>query len=194
MANISQHHKKTRLVAVAALVVGVLGLGVAFAALSTSLLISGTAKIKTASWSIYWNSNSCTATGEATVESTSISTTTADNDTANISAHFTANGDQVICTLVAKNAGTLNAKLSGYASSLTNLTNNNITAALAYAADTNNSTNGLTVGNTPTDNDKLDNNTTATMTLTLTYTGALVGQDSNALSFSYTLPYVQANQ
>ncbi|MDR2063797.1 MAG: hypothetical protein LBQ02_03355 [Candidatus Nomurabacteria bacterium] len=110
MAHVSQHHKKTRIIAVAALVAGVLGLGVAFAALSTTLLINGQATIKSASWDIYWDSLQCTPSGEAQVSSSTISQTATLKDTVNINANFTANGDKVVCTLVAKNDGSLDAE------------------------------------------------------------------------------------
>ncbi|MDR1033148.1 MAG: hypothetical protein LBL84_04040, partial [Candidatus Nomurabacteria bacterium] len=120
MAQVSQHHQKTRAIAVAALIAGVFGLSVAFAALSTTLLINGTAKIKNASWDIHWANLSCTPSGEAAVVAadTKIVKTTDDNDTVQVSTEFKTNGDKVVCTMDAVNAGSINAKLSGYASSL----------------------------------------------------------------------------
>jgi hypothetical protein len=49
-------------------------------------------------------------------------------------------------------------------------------------------------GAAPADGRTLNAGVTETYTLTLTYTGQPVGTDSAAQTFSYTLPYVQANQ
>lgn len=212
MAQVNQHHKKTRMIAVASLVVGVLGLGVAFAALSTTLRISGTAKIKSASWDIHWydetanttdgaeqdgNDFVCTASGEAAVVSagTNISTTTSDQDTFNVSAEFKTNGDQVVCTITAVNRGTLDAETNGVASSLGSLTNiggvtgNTITSALVFADNSG----GATANAAVADGVTLEAGDMHNMKLTLTYTGATVGTDTAAQNFTYTIPYVQKN-
>jgi hypothetical protein len=183
MAQVSQHHKKTRMIAVAALVAGVLGLGVAFAALSTTLLINGTAKIASSSWDVRWKSLNCTPSHEAQVKTadTKIVTTTDDDDTVNISVEFKAKDDQVVCTMVAGNDGSIDAKLSGYAASIANLSSINVTAVLQVG------------GATPADNRPLAASTTDTYTLTLTYTGDPLGSASESKTFTYTLPYVQAN-
>lgn len=184
MTKVNQHHKKTRMIAVAALAAGVVGLGVAFAALSTTLLINGTAKIKSASWNIHWANLSCTPSGEATVVAadTKIVKTTADDDTVQVSAEFKTNGDKVVCTMNAVNAGSINAKLNGYASSLANLNTINVTPDLKVA------------GVVPADGRTLNAGVSEAYTLTLTYTGQPLGTDSAAQTFTYTLPYVQANQ
>jgi hypothetical protein len=181
---ISQHHKKTRMIAVGALIAGVAGLGVAFAALSTTLLINGTAKIKSANWDIHWAGLSCTPSGEAAVVTagTNLSKTTSDNDTVNVSAEFKTAGDKVVCTMNAVNSGTLDAVLSGYGSSLAALNDIEVTAALTVS------------GTTPVDGRALNAGASDPYTLTLTYTGATVGTDSAAKNFTYTIPYVQANQ
>jgi hypothetical protein len=186
MSQINQHHKKTRIIAVAALVAGVLGLGVAFAALSTTLLINGTTKIKSASWDIHWDDLKCTPSGEAAVvsanDATAITKTTNDKDTVKVSAEFKAKGDKVVCTMNAVNGGTINAKLDGFASSLTSLSTINVTPELKVA------------GVVPADGRPLNAGASETYTLTLTYTGAPVSTDSADQTFTYTLPYVQANQ
>jgi hypothetical protein len=122
------------------------------------------------------------------VVSSSISKDAQDADTVNVSAEFKANGDTVVCTMNAVNDGTMDAELDGFASSLANLTSINVTAALVYGtADT------INAGGVPKDDDTLANKTSRPMKLTLTYTGALVSADSDSKTFTYTLPYVQAN-
>jgi hypothetical protein len=195
MATISQHHKKTRLVAVAALVVGVLGLGVAFAALSTALLISGTAKIESASWSVLWTGKSvqtpapsCTATGEASVASTPAITdgsgSSSNTDTVlTISPSFKTGGDTVTCTFTAKNTGSIAAKLGTINPSTSNLATNNITAALTYAN-----------GNTPAAGDALAVAATQGYKLVFTYNGSTVSAEIDNITYTITVPYVQASQ
>ena len=212
MAQVNQNHKKTRWIAVVALIVGVLGLGTAFAALSTTLRIDGTAKIKSAAWDIHWydetanttdgteqdgNDFACTTSGEAAVVSagTNVSTTTSDQDTFNVSAEFKTNGDQVICTVTAVNRGTLDAETSGIASSLGSLTDiggvagNTITSALVFA----DSSGGATANAAVADGVTLAAGDKHNMKLTLTYTGETVGTDTAAQTFTYTIPYVQKN-
>jgi hypothetical protein len=184
---INQHHRKTRVIAVAALIAGVIGLGVAFAALSTSLLINGTATIQSASWSVQWKSSSpapaCTATGEATFASPTISQTTSVNDTITISPSFKTNGDTVVCTFTAANLGTLNAKLGTIAPNIGNLTTNNITPTLTYGN-----------GNVPASGDILAANSTQEYKLLFEYTGGTVQQEVDNLTYVFTIPYEQANQ
>jgi hypothetical protein len=183
MAKVSQHHKKTRVIAVAALIAAVVGLGVAFAALSTTLLINGTAKIKSANWDIHWANLSCTPAHEAQVVggATNISTTTDTNDTVNVSVEFKTTDDQVVCTMDAVNGGTLNARLDNYAASIASLSSINVTADLKVG------------GAAPVNGRTLNAGSSDTYTLTLTYTGQPLSADSAAQTFSYTLPYVQAN-
>jgi hypothetical protein len=188
MANVNQHHKRTRLIAVAALVVGVLGLGVAFAALSTNLLISGTAKIESASWSVQWEAASpaptCTATGEAALAAgPTVSSSSSTNDTITISPSFKTNGDIVTCTFTAVNKGSLNAKLGAVAPTITNLTGNSISAVLTYDN-----------GNTPTQGDILAASGTQVYKLVFTYTGSPQATEIDNLTYSFTVPYEQANQ
>jgi hypothetical protein len=183
-ANLGQHHKKTRAIAVAALVVGVLGLGVAFAAMSTTLQINGNAKIESASWKIIWQNASCTATGEASFTAPAISTGATEDDTLAITPAFKSNGDVVTCTFEAKNDGTINAKLGTIVDSITNLTSNNITAVLTY----NNSSNTV-----PAANDALSAGTVQKYKLVMTYDGQPVSPAVNGITFTYTVPYIQAS-
>jgi hypothetical protein len=190
MSQVSQHHKKTRVIAVVALIAGVLGLGVAFAALSTNLLIKGTATVKNAEWDVHWEAPlNCVPSGEAAVvasPATQITTTTDTNDTVKVSAEFKANGDKVVCTFTAKNDGTIAAVIDGYAATLTNLGDIDVTAVL------NNSDTSVS-SSAPADGEPLAAGASDQYTLTLTYTGDLVGQASAAKTFEYTIPYVQAS-
>ncbi|MCL1929864.1 hypothetical protein FWF93_01895 [Candidatus Saccharibacteria bacterium] len=181
-ANINHHHRKTRAIAVAALAVGVLGLGVAFAAMSTMLQINGTANISSASWDVRWANANCSATGEATFVSPAISTTTTADDTLAITPTFKSNGDTVTCTFDAVNGGTIDAKLGTLVSSLTNLTTNDITATLTYGS-----------GVTPAADDPLNASASQGYKLVMTYGGQPLGTAVNGITFTYQVPYVQKN-
>jgi hypothetical protein len=194
MSTVSQHHKKTRMLAVAALVVGVLGLGVAFAALSTTLTINGTAKIASASWEVLWTGNSvptpapsCTTTGEATVSTPAItdggSGSSVTDTVITINPTFKTNGDTVTCTFSAKNNGTLDAKLGTIAPTTTNLTNNDIAATLTYAD-----------GSAPASGNILAVGAVQGYKLVFVYSGATASAEIPGLTYSFTVPYDQANQ
>jgi hypothetical protein len=182
MAKIDKHHKKTRAVAVVALAIGVLGLGIAFAAMSTTLQIRGNATIASASWNVHWGNASCIAEGEAGFTTPIISTTSTTDDTLAISPTFKSNGDTVTCTFNAINDGTIDAKLGAVVSSLTNLTSNNITADLSYSPS-----------GAPTIDDPLNASSLQSYQLVMTYTGQPVGTEINGITFTYQIPYIQKN-
>jgi hypothetical protein len=193
MSTVNQHHKKTRILAVAALAVGVLGLGVAFAALSTTLTINGTAKIASASWSVLWTGNtvatpapSCTATGEATFSAPVISDGSGGSSNTDtiitISPTFKTNGDTVTCNFTAKNNGSLDAKLGTITPTTTGLGSNNITATLTYGD-----------GSDPTVGDSLAAAATQAYKLVFSYTGSTVSTEVDNITYSFAVPYDQAN-
>ncbi|MDR0398075.1 MAG: hypothetical protein LBH36_02745 [Candidatus Nomurabacteria bacterium] len=187
MVKVNQHHKKTRMIAIASLVVGVLSLGVAFAALGANLLVNGTASIQSASWSVHWETTSpapaCTATGEATVSTPVVSQSSSANDTITISPSFKTGGDTVSCTFTATNTGSLNAKLGVIAPTINNLSSNNITTTLTY--DDNSA---------PAQGDILSAASSKGYKLVFTYTGQTVSSGINNLTYSIAVPYEQANQ
>jgi hypothetical protein len=184
-AQVNQHHRNTRIIAVLALVVAVIGLGVAFAVLSTTLNIQGSAQIKKADWLVKWGNLSCSTTsGEATVDSSSITTATTTDDTVNVAASFLSSGDTVTCTMNALNTGSIDAKLQALPTANTSAVNaKDVTTTLTYGD-----------GSTPAVDDALAATSgSQAWKLVLTYTGDPVAQDdASPTSFSYTIPYVQA--
>jgi hypothetical protein len=180
--NLGHHHRKSRAIAVTALVIGVLSLGVAFAALSAELRINGAAKIATASWDVHWTNVTCSKTGEASFATPSISTNVTTNDTLTITPTFKTNGDTVTCTFDATNGGTIGAKLGTIVNNLTNLTSNNINAVLTYANNA-----------VPAVDDPLGTGASQGYKLVMNYTGAPVGTEVSGITFTYTIPYVQAS-
>lgn len=192
-----------RVVVLAALAVAILGLGVAFAALSTTLFISGTAQIKSATWSIIWSNPSCQAAHEAALDKTTLPTngymiTDGATSTVNTGAGagqyfrvagiFKAPDDAITCTIDAKNAGTINAKVdaAGLAHDFSGITNFDISLAYTTAnTDTGNTTTAIKP------DDTLKTGVSKNLTLIIKYTGPLVLTATAAQPFSFTLPYTQ---
>jgi hypothetical protein len=173
------------------MVIAVIGLGVALAALSTTLNINGTAKIQKATWSIHYDlSQGCYPSGQAkdVGGGGTVSTTNSPNDTWNIAAEFEAPGDELQCEIELYNDGTIDAKLSGFTKQLSELNGKNISAKLLdyYPEDGKDDVE-------PQDGDIFKAKTYRYWTLILTYTGPLVKTDSPVYHFSFKLPYVQAN-
>jgi hypothetical protein len=108
---------------IAALVVAVVSLGVAFAAFSTQLNINGTATVQASSWDVFFTTAS--TGGSKPESSTNMPSGTispsgsTSNATASIlattftwSASFKAPNDKVVYTIYVKNGGDYNAKVS----------------------------------------------------------------------------------
>ncbi|MDR2063607.1 MAG: hypothetical protein LBQ02_02335 [Candidatus Nomurabacteria bacterium] len=192
MAQKSQHHQKTRIVAVIALIIGVLGLGVAFAALGTTLKINGTAQIGSAKWDIRWENLNCTTTGEAEVNpAASIS---ADFQTITINAKLVTPTDKITCDFEAANKGDLVAKLDSgsFASSVAGLATIKVDYTFKYRSTNGGATVGNNVGAADLD---LPANQNHQMQLVLTNANTtLQGTASTVENFSFDLPYVQKNQ
>jgi len=194
----SKIKNKTQKIGLAALAIAVLGLGSAFAAYSTDLLINGTGSVDAAYWDIYWDNLECTDTeyvpgtaasatehatgGTAGIISanTNITTTATLDDTINIAFHFINPDDTITCTFDAVNSGDVPAVIDTEAWEAS-------TAAL-NAANVSTTLTGLTETST------LDGKQTTPVTLEFKYTGeflddeqALVTQD---LEFSYKMPFV----
>ena len=112
--------RKFRALAIAAICVAVVGVSVAYAALATTLTVSGTATVNTTnSWRVRWESTETDDVAPAiTSKSNSVTFTTAPtlaaDETTKLTwaATFTAPGDTFTITAFITNDGTLNAKLS----------------------------------------------------------------------------------
>ena len=108
--------RKTKAVAIVALIVAVLGLTVAFAALSTTLTINGTAQVNTATWDIHFEDlSSAVTTGDAS-ELTPPTIGVGEESKPNthigdFEIQLTKPGDSVAYTFDVKNNGTIDATL-----------------------------------------------------------------------------------
>ena len=107
-----EKERKIKVLSVAALLVAVLGLTVAFAALSQTLTINGSATVNTASWDIHFkNLSSPTLTGAAEV-TTAPAIDTKGTTIGDYALKLTKPGDSVTYTFDVENKGTINAKIS----------------------------------------------------------------------------------
>ena len=107
-----EKERKIKVLSVAALLVAVLGLTVAFAALSQTLTINGSATVNTASWDIHFkNLSTPTLTGGAAV-TTAPAIDTKGTTIGDYALKLTKPGDSVTYTFDVENKGTINAKIS----------------------------------------------------------------------------------
>ena len=105
--------RKIKIISLCALLVAVLGLTVAFASLSQTLTIKGSAAVNAASWDIHFEKTSGKETevkGAATFTEPTLSGTTIEN----FSATLTKPGDSVTYYFDIVNKGTIDAVVSSY--------------------------------------------------------------------------------
>ena len=105
--------RKIKIISLCALLVAVLGLTVAFASLSQTLTINGSAAVNAASWDIHFEKTSGKETevkGAATFTEPTLSGTTIEN----FSATLTKPGDSVTYYFDIVNKGTVDAVVSSY--------------------------------------------------------------------------------
>ena len=103
-----EKQRKIKILSVVALIVAVLGLTVAFAALSQTLTINGTANINTASWDIHFENLESGVGGDAVVNGEPVINRTT---ITGINVTLTKPNDIVQITADIVNAGTINAKI-----------------------------------------------------------------------------------
>lgn len=194
----SKIKNKTQKIGVVALALAVVGLGTAYAAYSTDLLINGTGSVDAAYWDIYWDNLECTdteyvagtavtatehaAAGTAGIISadTKITTTATLDDTINIAFHFINPDDTITCTFDAVNSGDVPAIIDteAWEASIASLTTANVTTTLTGLTDTTALAGGETIN----------------ATLTFTYDGEFLDDtealSTEELSFNYVMPFV----
>ena len=108
-----EKERRIKIISLCALLVAVLGLTVAFASLSQTLTINGSAAVDAASWDIHFEKTSGKETeteGAATFTEPTLSGTTIEN----FSATLTKPGDSVTYYFDIVNKGTIDAVVSSY--------------------------------------------------------------------------------
>lgn len=107
-----EKERRTKVLSLAALIVAVLGLTVAFAALSQTLTINGNASVDAATWDIHFETpygSDGTTDGAATINKTPTFNGTSITD---IDVSITKPGDLAYWVFKIVNNGTINAKIS----------------------------------------------------------------------------------
>lgn len=111
-----EKQRKRKVIVIVALLVIIMGVSVAYAAMSTTLNINGTANVVPATWDIHFeNLAPAVTTGDATDTKDGVPVPTISDDTLTISdfdVTLTKPGDSVVYTFDIVNNGTLDAKLS----------------------------------------------------------------------------------
>lgn len=195
-----EKERKIKALSLVALVVAVIGLTVAFAALSQTLTINGSANIDAATWDIHFANLSTGATtgGASVVKEPSIKSN-ADGKASTVIGDYdvilTKPGDSITYTFDVNNAGTVDARLSVLtkASTLTCESNVGVDNDATIVCD------GLTYSLTYTDSkkavaqgDELNVGETKNMTLKLSYDSDELPSDDVIISdLGITLNYVQ---
>lgn len=107
-------NNKVQNVLLGVLAVGLIGITVAYAALTQQLKIEGTAKVAASTWKIHFANLTGAKTGYATL-ATDASKLAIQSDTTSMSGNLgtlKAPGDTITYTFNVKNAGSINAKIS----------------------------------------------------------------------------------
>lgn len=130
--------EKTKNVLLVVLIVGLVSMTVAYAALSTTLTISSSAKVAASKWDIEFanlqNVTVTTGTGGATNTAEIVTPATIDNATkitiSGLQVKFKQPGDTVRYTFDVVNKGDIDAKLTGFTLGAATTENSNITYSL----------------------------------------------------------------
>ncbi len=99
--------RRFKIISIFVLILAVIGLSIAYAAMSEVLSITGTAKMNSADWNIKFNNLSVNKTGNATFIIPKLS----DTSLLDYEVNLTAPGDSVTFTFDVSNNGNMNAKI-----------------------------------------------------------------------------------
>ena len=105
-----QKERGFRIIAVIALMVAVVGLTIGYAAYSSTLKITGAAKVDPSSWNVKF----AYKTGDSLVAAKTTEATLSDTQVSGFNATLKAPGDSITYNFVVTNAGSLDAELSTF--------------------------------------------------------------------------------
>ena len=201
-----EKQRTTKVVALSALIVAIVSITVAFAAMSTTLTINGTAVMQTANWEVRFVPATLTSstTGAATVTT---APTLTDTTLGTFAVVLTRPGDSIVYTFDVTNAGTINARIGSIFQNgieliggvngtpiCTGLALDPVDAANDAALVCGNLTYTLTytAGGTVSQNDTLTAGQTRNLTLRIAYTGTTLPTDDVQISgLGMSIIYVQ---
>lgn len=183
-----EKERRTKALVVVVLLIVVAGLTVAFAALSATLNIKGTAYLDAAKWGIkFENLSEPESIGTATTTGTAKIEETKSAEINDINVSLSTPGDKVTYTVDLVNEGTINAKIDKIEKTvLTEEQQKYLTFKVAY-------TNGLEVS----EGDILSKGETKNITITIEFIKNLTKEDlptsTSTISLSYKLNFVQTD-
>ena len=184
-----EKERRTKALAVVVLLIVVAGLTVAFAALSTTLNINGTAYLDAAKWGIrFENLSSPTKIGSANVTGTAKIEETKSAEITGMNVSLSTPGDKVTYTVDLVNKGTINAKIDNIEKTV--LTSEQQRYLTFRVTDKN--------GNEVSEGDILSAGETRNLTITIEFIKDLTKEDlptsTSTISLSYKLNFVQTDE
>lgn len=191
-----EKRRLVNLLVLAGLIVVIAGITIGYAAIQTTLEISGTATMNTATWGVkFANLSAPQLTGDASVTT---APTLEDTTLGTFAVVITKPGDSITYTFNVTNTGSLDAIIGTFTKALTPTCEGlSVTQA---AADATTVCSGLTYtlkytsgGANVAENDTLAAGQTKNLTLTLSYSGGLTEDDVNITGLGITIIYVEDN-
>ena len=184
-----EKERRTKALVVVVLLIVVAGLTVAFAALSTTLNINGTAYLDAAKWGIrFENLSSPTKIGSATTTGTAKIEETKSAEITGINVSLSTPGDKVAYTVDLVNKGTINAKIDNIEKTV--LTEEQQRYLTFKVTDKN--------GKEISQDDILSAGETRNLTITIEFIKDLTKEDlpkqTSTISLSYKLNFVQTDE
>ena len=184
-----EKERRTKALVIVVLLIVVAGLTVAFAALSTTLNINGTAYLDAAKWGIrFENLSSPTKIGSATTTGTAKIEETKAAEITGINVSLSTPGDKVTYTVDLVNKGTINAKIDNIEKTV--LTSEQQRYLTFKVTDKN--------GYEISQGDILEKGETKKITITIEFIKDLTKEDlpkqTSAISLSYKLNFVQTDE
>ena len=183
-----EKERRTKALVIVVLLIVIAGLTVAFAALSTTLNINGTAYLDAAKWGIkFENLSSPTKIGSATTTGTAKIEETKAAEITGINVSLSTPGDKVTYTVDLVNEGTINAKIDNIEKTV--LTSEQQRYLTFKVTDQN--------GKEVSEGDILSSGETRNLTITIEFIKDLTKEDlptnANTISLSYKLNFVQTD-
>ena len=184
-----EKERRTKARVIVVLLIVFMGLTIAFAALSTTLNINGTAYLDAAKWGIrFENLSSPTRVGKATTTGTAKIEETKAAEITGINVSLSTPGDKVTYTVDLVNKGTINAKIDNIEK--TQLTSEQQRYLIFKVTDKS--------GNEVSKGDILSAGETRKLTITIEFIKDLTKEDlpkqTSAISLSYKLNFVQTDE